>query len=133
MSLNFTLTATDTAGLTGTDSAVVTVSPSIPLPCKDVTPVSTFTAIGGGQSSTVNATLSITFTGQIVSHTNNSVKMCNGTVGTYESTSTAGVAICNLDGTASASTGSFAAGSKLICTNKPTGSDTDRWRILGVN
>ena len=128
-SFNFTLTATDTGNLTSSDSAVVTVRPST---CTDITPpMSTFTTNGGGQSSTVNATLTETFTGHIVSYTNTSITICNGTPLIYEATSTAGNAICTVSGSPTASTGAVRAGDKLICTNKPTGQDTDRFRILG--
>ena len=112
------------------DSSVcITVNP-LPSPCQLAHPLMQITLEGGGQSTTVNATLTEAFTGNIVSHTNNSVTICNGTVLNYEATSTAGNAVCTISGSPTASTGTVAAGDKLICTNKPTGQDTDRFRIL---
>ena len=107
------------------------VSPGGPSPCIQQHPISQLTLDGGGQSNTVNATLKETFTGNIVSYTNNSVTVCNGTLLNYEATSTVGNAVCTVSSSPTASIGTVAPGDKLICTNKPTGQDTDRFRILG--
>ena len=59
----------------------------------------------------------------------NTVKICPGTVLQYETTSTVGTARCTVKSAATASTGTLALGDKMICSNKPDGSDTDRFTI----
>jgi hypothetical protein len=134
---SFTVTDNNSVGdpagpMSDTASVSVTINDDVVVRCEDQFPVTSVTTNGGGQSPTVNATLSITFTGNITGSTNNSVKLCPGTTATYEAVSTlgAGTESCTVSGSASAATGTVAPGQKLICTNKPTGSDTDRFRIL---
>ena len=112
-------------------SNIATVTVTIMSQCQVDHPIASVILDGGGQSTTVNATLKETFTGNIVSYTNNAVTICNGTQLTYEAASTAGNPICMVNGAANAATGSLQAGDKLLCANQPTGSDTDRFRILG--
>ena len=119
----------NSSGWPSLDTGTVTVT--VGSQCQSTYPLTQVTLDGGGQSSTVNATLKETFTGNIVSHTNNSVTICNGTVLNYEAISTTGNAVCTTNSSPGASLGTLAPGDKLICTNKPTGQDTDRFRILG--
>ena len=100
-------------------------------PCRATHPVTQIVLDGSGQGATVNATLKETFTGNITGYTSTSVTICNGTLLNYEATSTMGDAICTTNSSPGASLGTLAPGDKLICTNKPTGQDTDRFRILG--
>ena len=133
---SFTYTVTDAAGASGTGGVTVDVTEIIVvLPCKDTTAVSEVLTIGGGQSSGVNATVSTTFTGQITTTSGltsggkNSVKICGGTTVDFVTTSTVGTERCTINGVAVATAGTLAIGDKLICTNKPDGSDTDRFSI----
>ena len=125
----FTLTAVDDVGIATTDSTTVTV---IPLQCTDLYPLRQVTTNGGGQSPQVNATLFTTFTGHIVSVTNNSITVCLGTPLQFEAFTTVGIASCTISGTATASVGALFEGSRLICSNRPAGSDTDRFRVVGA-
>lgn len=133
-SFSYTVTDNNSVGdaagaLSGT--ATVTVVQIVNVaPCSVQFPIKSITTNGGGQSPTVNATLAINFTGNITSFTNNSVKLCPNTLVEYATVSTVGTASCTVSGSAAADTGSVAPGQKLICSNQPTGSDTDRFRIL---
>ena len=123
------LTATDDKAATGTDTMLVTVKDTT-ASCKNQTPYSSVYLAGGGQSPSVDATLTEHFTGYIVSYTNNSVTVCNDTTLFYEAVASV-VTVCTINGSPSASSGIVTPGDKLVCTNKPAGQDTDRIRILG--
>lgn len=121
------------------DSAIASVNVSVtcqvePI-CQDIYPLRQVQTEGGGQSPTVNSTLTTLFTGHIITDAGltsggkNAVKVCPGTTVDFETTSTAGSGRCNINSSATASTGTLAAGDKLICSNKPDGNDTDRFTI----
>lgn len=103
--------------------------------CKFQHPLKQVTTTGGGQGTVVNATVQTTFTGYITTETGltsggkNSVKVCPDTTVDYETTSSVGLATCSINGVAVAASGTVAIGDRLICTNKPDGSDTDRFSI----
>lgn len=133
---SFTYRVTDAGGLSGDGVVTATVTPRpVIKPCADVTPVSEVMTIGGGQSPTVNGTLTVTFTGKITTTTGlqtggkNSVKICGGTTVDFVTNSATGSDLCTINGVAVATTGTLAIGDKLICTNKPDGSDTDRFSV----
>ena len=106
-----------------------------PPACKLNFPIKQVTTTGGGQGQSVNATVQTTFTGYITTEAGltsggkNAVKICSGTTVDYETISSVGTATCRINGVAVANTGSVSIGDKLICTNKPDGSDTDRFSI----
>lgn len=134
---SFTYEVTDNTGLSGSGvvSVMVTVPPPEPDPCEITYPLSEVLTIGGGQSSGVNGSMTTTFVGHITTTSGltsggkNSVKICAGTTVDFVTTSTVGTASCIINAAATASTGTLAIGDKLICTNKPDGSDTDRFSI----
>ena len=130
---SFTYAVSD-GEFTAQATAIVDVV-SVPTACELDHPKESVTTTGGGQSATVNATVQTTFNGHITttagltSGGKNSVKICPDTIVDYETTSSVGTALCRINGVAVANTGSVAIGDKLICTNKPDGSDTDRFSI----
>ena len=130
--LTFNLTAFGDKAMPGQATASVTVDPSM-TPCFVQYPIRAITLDGGGQSPAVNATLRTRFTGNIIGFSSNSVTICNGTFLSYEAMSTVGTAVCTISGSPTASAEHVTPGDKLICTNKPTGQDTDRFRIVGGN
>ena len=138
-----------TAGFVGTDSftyiandgtadsvpATVTIN-VIPQPSScDLYPVRKVVTPGGGQSNTTNAEVTMIFTGKIITETGltsgakNTVRICPGTSVTYEAVAIPGNAVCSVNGVATGATGDATIGDKLLCTNKPDGSDTDRFNI----
>lgn len=131
---SFTYRVTDPQGLFGVGTVSVTVIEPANI-CAINVPVKMITTSGGGQSTTVNSTVQTTFTGHITTETGltsggrNAVKICPGTTVDYETVSSVGTAICSINGVASAASGSMSIGDKLICTNKPDGSDTDRYSV----
>ena len=131
---SFTYAVTDKQGASGTGTVFVScVYDSFPF-C-DNNQVRQITTTGGGQGTAANATVQTTFTGKITTEAGltsggkNSVKICPDTNVDYETTSTVGTALCRINGVAVANTGTLAIGDKLICTNKPDGSDTDRFSV----
>jgi hypothetical protein len=108
----------------------VFVASIVPNECINRYPITSITTHGGGQSPSVNATLAVTFTGHITGYTNTSVSLCPGTVAYWEAVTTVGLPNCALSTGAVAVPSHVMAGDKLICTNKPAGGDTDRFRIL---
>ena len=129
--LTFQLTVTDNGGASATDSVNVTVNSIL---CTDTYPLITVPGIlGGGQSPSVNGTLTSTWTGHIgPNNAKNSGSVCANTDLVYDVQTTVGTATCTLDGTPVASSGVIRlgiVGRKLVCTNKPAGSDIDRYVI----
>ena len=90
---------------------------------------------GGGQNVTVNAEMTTTFTGKITTETGltsgarNTVRICPGTSVDYEAIATVGKVICKLNNSPIGSIGTAYPGDKLVCMNKPDGSDIDRFSI----
>ena len=140
---SFTYKVTDAAGASDTGTVIVELILCAPggaiactqFVCADLIPLSQVTTPGGGQSPTVNATLQTTLTGHLTTTTGltsggkNAVKICGGTTVDFETTSSTGAEHCTINGVAVATAGTLAIGDKLICTNKPDGSDTDRFSI----
>ena len=132
---NFTYSVTNQSGLSDTGTVTVNVLPAPDPVCINSYPVKQVTTVGGGQSAAINATVQTTFTGYITTEAGltsggkNAVKVCSGTTVDYETTSSVGTALCRINGVASAASGTIFIGDKLICTNKPDGSDTDRFSI----
>ena len=102
---------------------------SDPIGCNVRYPVIRFTTEGGGQTPQVNATLSATFTGQIVASGKGGVTVCPGTVVDVEVHNTIGTAVCRRNNAVTRTPVKLQAGDILTCTNKPVGLDTDRFRI----
>ncbi len=107
----------------------------IPTQCEMDFPDIRVISTGGGQSGAVNQQIQVVFTGHIMTQTGlttggkNSVSICPGTVVNYEILSIQGEASCTLNGLPLNSTGRLATGQVMICNNKPTGQDTDRFSI----
>lgn len=101
----------------------------------DSYPVRQVTSLGGGQSVTENAEVSVTFTGRITTEkgltggARNTVKICPETTVSYLAIATTGEAVCLLNNSATEATGIATVGDKLVCTNRPGGGDTDRFSI----
>ena len=118
-------------GVSATAAVTVTVDPA---QC-DAYPIKMVMTTGGGQSLAVNIQLVTTFIGRLtteqglISGAKNKVTICPGTAVEFDSVSTVGTARCSINGIATAANGTVAVGDKLICTNKPDGSDTDRFTI----
>jgi hypothetical protein len=82
--------------------------------------------MGPGRSP-ANKTLQISFIGNII-------KTSSGSVTAYKSShaiGTVGMATCKVNGVAKLASGLLAPGDTPTCTNKPQGSDTDRFIIYG--
>ena len=92
-------------------------------------PLSSFTTVGGGQGTAINATMKATFIGHLINVSSKGVSVCKGTTVDYAITSTVGSPICMVNGAVTSNSGVIKPGSKLLCTNKPTGADTDRYSI----
>ena len=124
----YTVTA---GGVSATATVTVNVSPT---QCHAY-PLKMVTTTGGGQSQSVNGQLVTTFTGRLTteqgltSGAKNKVTICPGSTVEFDSVSTVGTARCSINGIATAANGTVAAGDKLICTNKPDGSDIDRFSV----
>lgn len=125
---SFSYKVEDQFGATGTGKVLVTVLAGDP--CRQAYPLRSITSDGGGQSAGVNASLSTTFTGHIISAGNTDVKVCPGTRLDYQTASTVGQPSCSVNGAPAPTSGGVQAGDKLLCTNKPEGADTDRFRIV---
>ena len=100
--------------------------------CAKQTPIASVTTVGSAQSTTINNTLSLKFTGRISSSSASQVTVCANTELQYEASATAGAPLCTVNGLPAPSSGAIRVNTstgKLVCTNKPTGADTDRFRI----
>ena len=127
---------TPEAGYIGNDSFTYIVSDgqlesapgtvSVSVGCTHRYPIVQITTVGSGQEPTVNATLWYAFTGHIIRYTDRSVTICNRTTLQFETFTTVGTPNCAISGFSW-----LAPGALMVCTNKPTGQDTDRFRILG--
>ena len=106
----------------GTVTAVVTETPPNTA-CTGQYPVSQFTQTGKA------GTLSITFTGNITSHTNKEVEVCPGTPLSYQSSSTQGAVICKVKNNTTRGSGSLKINDHLKCTDKPAGKDKVQFKV----
>lgn len=108
-----------------------------PTVCEQTYPVISLVTTGGGQSAAVDGQVQAKFTGQITTESGltsggkNTVTICPGTRVDYDVTSTLGTAVCTLNGETIQTTGRLGDGQQIICSNKPDGSDTDRFTIQG--
>ncbi len=115
---SFTYIAND--GITDSNPATVTVAvidEGVFPPCLKQYPVSQFSQTGKQGS------LSITFTGNIVSYTNKAVKVCPGTTLKYQTSSTQGPVVCKVKNNTTPGSGSLKINDNLKCTDKPSGKD----------
>lgn len=107
----------------------------IPTQCEQDFPEISVTTTGGGQSSAVNAQIQVAFSGHIMTQAGltsggkNTVSICPGTVVNYEILVDQSMASCTLNGAPLNLSGRLATGHVMICNNKGTGSDTDRFSI----
>jgi alpha-tubulin suppressor-like RCC1 family protein len=92
-------------------------------PCLVLYPVTQFTQTGK------QGTLSITFTGNITSHTHKEVKVCPGTTLDYQSTSTQGPVICKIRNSTTRGSGTLRVNDHLKCTDKPVGKDKLSFKV----
>lgn len=92
-------------------------------PCLAKYPVSQFSQTGK------NGTLTVTFNGNIVSHTNKVVKVCPGTALSYKAASTKGAVDCKIKNNFTRGAGNLRINDNLKCTDKPVGSDKVHFKI----
>lgn len=105
---------------------IVTVAVAEPPPsnpCLASYPVSQFNQTGK------NGTLTVTFTGNLISHTNKTAKVCPGTALSYKATSTMGAVVCKVKNNHTRGTGSLRINDHLKCTDKPTGKDKIHFKV----
>lgn len=109
----------------------------------DVThPISQMDSEGAGQNLLTNQALTLTFIGPIANPGKlkkggkQAIRVCEGAQLEYRAVSTVGSPSCTLDKKAVPATGIIMVESglqRLVCTNKPDGSDVDQFQIIGVN
>ena len=88
-------------------------------------------ALNGDGFGAANTTLQVSFIGNIIRATNTAVTACNATPLSYSAIATVGTATCKVNGVAKLASGVLQPGDALICTNKPKGTDTDKFNIYG--
>jgi hypothetical protein len=108
----------------------VTIAPTGASACETQYPVKQIALIGDGFGAS-NKTLQISFIGNIVQASNTGVTACNATPLSYNAITTVGTATCKVNGVAKLTSGVLVPGDTLTCTNKPKGSDTDKFVIFG--
>ncbi|MDO8704146.1 MAG: Ig-like domain-containing protein [Sulfuricaulis sp.] len=121
---SFTYIAND--GQFDSNPGTVTVAVTEPTPndpCLAQYPVTQFSQTGKA------GTLSITFTGNITSHTNKEVKVCPGTALSYTTTSTHGPVLCKVKNNTTRGSGTLRIKDHLKCTDKPTGKDKVHFKV----
>jgi hypothetical protein len=91
--------------------------------CVQNYPLSQFTQTGK------EGTLSITFTGNITSHTHKAVKVCPGTTLKYVATSTQGPVVCRVKNNTTPGSGSLKINDHMKCTDKPAGKDKVHFKV----
>lgn len=106
----------------------VTIAPTGASSCETQYPATQVVLNGDGFKAS-NTTLQVSFIGNIIEATNTSVTACKATPLSYSAVSTTGTATCKVNGIAKTASGSVVSGDTLICTNKPKGSDTDKFLI----
>jgi hypothetical protein len=91
-------------------------------------PVAQFTQTGK------QGTLSISFTGNITSHTDKVVKVCPGTKLKYQTSSTQGPVVCKVRNNTTRDSGLLKINDHIKCTDKPAGKDKVGFKVKsGVN
>ncbi len=108
----------------------VRISAAVANTCEALNPIKQIVLNGDGFGA-ANKTLQISFIGNIIQATNTAVTACNATPLSYTAMSTVGTATCKVNGVTQLSSGMLMPGDKLTCTNKPKGSDTDKFTIYG--
>ena len=88
-------------------------------------------ALNGDGFGDSNKTLQVSFIGNLIKTSSTTVTACKSTPLSYSALSTVGIATCKVNGVARLASGVLAPGDTLICTNKPKGSDTDKFIIFG--
>lgn len=78
-----------------------------------------------------NKTLQLSFIGNIINTSSTTVTACKSGPLSYTAISSVGMATCKVNGVAKTASGSLVPGDALVCTNKPSGSDTDKFTIYG--
>jgi uncharacterized Zn-binding protein involved in type VI secretion len=73
--------------------------------------------------------LSITFTGNITTHTNKVVKVCPGTTLKYQTSSTKGPVVCQVKNNTTRGSGSLKINDHIKCTDKPAGKDKVHFKV----
>ena len=127
-SFTYQVTDQDGASATGTVDATV-ILPPVSTACVTTYPVRNIISTGSGQRASINDTLWVSFTGHIITNNKSGVSICPETTIAYDVMSSVGVSKCTINGVATAATGEMTIGDKLICNNKPDGSDTDRFSV----
>ncbi|TCV85171.1 Ig-like domain-containing protein [Sulfurirhabdus autotrophica] len=108
----------------------VTISSTVASTCETLHPKTQIVLNGDGFGA-ANKTLQISFIGNIIQTSSTSVTACKSAPLSYTAISTVGTATCKVNGIAKTASGPLVPGDALICTNKPTGSDTDKFTIYG--
>ncbi len=94
-----------------------------PRPCQADHPVTQLSSLGK------QGTLSITFTGNIVSSTNKEIKICPGTALSYTASSTKDVVKCKVKNSLTSGNGTLRIRDHLKCTDKPRGKDKVQFKV----
>lgn len=121
---SFTYLAND--GVLDSNPGLVTAAVAAAPPttsCVTRYPESKFSHTGKAKS------LTVTFSGNIVSHTNKEVKICPGTLLNYAASSTKGRVVCKIRGSNTQSSGMLKVSDDLMCTDKPAGKDVVRFFV----
>jgi probable HAF family extracellular repeat protein len=106
----------------GTVTVAVTEGPVDQI-CVQNNPVTQFSQTGK------EGTLTITFTGNITSHTNKVLKVCPGTALSYATTSTQGPVVCQVKNNTTRGSGNLKINDHLKCTDKPAGKDKVHFKV----
>lgn len=110
--------------------------------CDAANPIVKVSSEGAGISVPTTNTLTVTLIGPITNANRlkrggkQNIRVCEGALVDYHAESTAGAATCTLNKRPVPAQGQIKANSgaqRLQCTDKPDGSDTDQFRIVGVN
>jgi len=107
----------------------------VSIPCSAVYAFNEVNTSGGGESDAVNETLKLKFLGPVTTTTGlinrgrNRVEICPGSTVSFEAESTVGPVSCKVNGRSVGDRGVVVAGDMLVCTNRPEGSDVDRFTI----
>ena len=107
---------------TFTATATPTFTPT-PTGCFAQYPITQFSHKGK------DGTLTVTFTGNITSHTNKVVKVCPGTPLKYQTSSTQGPVVCKVKNNTTRGSGSLRINDYLKCTDKPVGKDKVNFKV----
>ena len=106
----------------GTVTVAVTEGP-VDQVCVQHNPVSQFSQTGK------QGTLTISFTGNITSHTNKEVRVCPGTALSYTTSSTLGPVVCRVRNNTTRGSGTLKINDHLKCTDKPAGKDKVYFKV----